>query len=186
MRTFLLLFIINPFFIPDMAAQTQFNDAYYKWSFEIPKGWSLEINPFEEDELEGDFKNPPFGDFSLTPDAEPDEDGFPETLSEVTGWSIPVLDDDPAGMLEDEIEDVLEMLKDEAETVTVSKDAVTISGQEFVRIESFDQDNEYGFLNGIYLLRVMGDFVLRIEISYDRDEDKELLWEMISGSKFEK
>lgn len=175
----LLIFAIN------MSAQTSaFQDAYFGWSFNVPAGWEINTQPFDEFDLPEDAGEAPFQEVNLARPEHEDVDGLPDNLSGLSCWSLPLFGDDAQELIEEEIEDALSFIQDEGQNFQVTKGKMTISGKEFVRVDLEDQDNEFGFLNNIYLLAPIKDYVLRIEIAYDNFEDRDVLLNLIETSQF--
>lgn len=183
----LLLFSFIPlyFFANNMSAQSKvFHDAYYGWSFNVPTGWEINTQPFDEFDLPEDAGESPFQELNVGLPEQEDVDGLPDNLSGLSCWSLPLFGDDANALIEEEIEESLSFVREEGQQFRETRSKETISGIEFVRVDIEDLDNEFGYLNNIYLLAPIADYVLRIEITYDNDRDRDLLMDAIRQSEF--
>lgn len=186
MRRIILLNILPLIFANSMSAQsTQFIEPYFGWSFQVPAGLEMNSEPFDEFDLPEGTEDAPFQELNISRLENADEDGFPDNLSGVSCWSLPLVDENPKSLMEEEIAETLDYIKELEANVEISRSQVTISGHLFERIDSIDKDDEFGFLNNTYFMAPMKDYVLRIEISYDNNDDRDLLMNMILNSKFE-
>lgn len=178
-------FILFYFLANIMSGQTTvFHDAYYGWSFNVPAGWEINTQPFDEFDLPEEAGESPFQELNVALPDQEDGDGLPENLSGLSCWSLPLFGDDANALIEEEIEESLSFVREEGQQFRETRSKETISGIEFVRVDIEDLDNEFGFLNNVYLLAAIDDYVLRIEISYDNDQDRDLLMNTVRQSVF--